>query len=379
MFCSECGQQNADDNKYCMKCGKKLVTEQTVSSLSEATVKPVTLVSQEGDQTNSSPSVDSKVHVSTELKESGTVTAMSVIGLVFGLIGMLGSFIPCLGSFAFYIALPAAIASGIGLGIAYSQNAKRTFAIVALTISLIGVVISGWQLYSIASVGQSIISESRRIGESANKQQSSPPMSIPSVSETNIPLPKAIEISSRAVWQPNGDEWERIYQVCDGSKENQIQCIASEMRKNGASGEAITFTQMMKGEVYLSSFMNKGILGIGTITAPVLNDPNVTEPIIIYEGNKILKPSEYFSKINISQAREYNDVVQKYPKVEIWPMGDLVEVQNLNNGEMSCIFSYLLLNGCRACEVAGKAIVAFDFDKKGFFKGQRLLKIEKSL
>ena len=29
-----------------------------------------------------------------ELKDSGAVTALSVIGLVFGLIGMLGSFIP---------------------------------------------------------------------------------------------------------------------------------------------------------------------------------------------------------------------------------------------------------------------------------------------
>jgi hypothetical protein len=40
-----------------------------------------------------------------ELKDSGTVTAMSVVGFVFGLIGMLGSFIPCIGSLAFYIGI----------------------------------------------------------------------------------------------------------------------------------------------------------------------------------------------------------------------------------------------------------------------------------
>jgi hypothetical protein len=90
-----------------------------------------------------------------DLKESGAVTALSVIGLVFGLIGMLGSFIPCLGALAFYISIPAAIVSGIALGIAYSQKAKKTFAIVALTISLIGVVISGWQAFSITSLGNS--------------------------------------------------------------------------------------------------------------------------------------------------------------------------------------------------------------------------------
>jgi len=88
-----------------------------------------------------------------ELKDSGTVTALSVTGFVFGLIGMLGSFIPCIGSLAFYIGIPAAVISGIALGIAYSQNAKRTFAIVAVTISLIGVIISGWQYFTIISAG----------------------------------------------------------------------------------------------------------------------------------------------------------------------------------------------------------------------------------
>lgn len=97
------------------------------------------------------------------LKESGTVTALSVVGFVFGIIGMLGSFIPCIGSLAFYIGIPAAVISAIGLGVAYSQNAKRTFAIVALTISLIGVVISGIQYFSIVSAGEKARQEIQRM------------------------------------------------------------------------------------------------------------------------------------------------------------------------------------------------------------------------
>ena len=89
-----------------------------------------------------------------ELKESGIVTALSVVGLVFGMIGMFGSFIPCIGALAFFIGIPAALVSGIALWIAYVQKAKSTFAIVALTISLIGVVISGWQYFSITSAGE---------------------------------------------------------------------------------------------------------------------------------------------------------------------------------------------------------------------------------
>lgn len=93
-------------------------------------------------------------HVSTELKDSGTVTAMSVVGFVFGLLGMLGSFIPFIGSSAFYVGILAAIISAIALGIAPSQNAKKIFAVVAFTISLVGVVISGWQYFGSTSIGR---------------------------------------------------------------------------------------------------------------------------------------------------------------------------------------------------------------------------------
>lgn len=89
-----------------------------------------------------------------ELKDSGIVTALSVVGFVFGLIGMLCSFIPLLGSLAFFIGIPAGVISGIALAIAYSQNAKRTFSIVALTISLIGVAVSGFQYFTIISAGE---------------------------------------------------------------------------------------------------------------------------------------------------------------------------------------------------------------------------------
>ncbi|MBN1932298.1 MAG: hypothetical protein JW786_11890 [Desulfobacterales bacterium] len=90
-----------------------------------------------------------------ELKDSGTVTALAVVGFVFGLIGMLGSFIPCIGSLAFYISIPSSILSGIALMIANSQKAKKTFAVVALTIGLIGTVVSGYQYFSIISAGES--------------------------------------------------------------------------------------------------------------------------------------------------------------------------------------------------------------------------------
>ena len=153
MFCSECGEKNEADANFCTNCGKKFLPAKTAPSSSAEQSS-----SAETSSTSAAPT-----YVHTELKDSGTVTAMSVIGFVFGLIGMMGSFIPCIGSLAFYIGIPAALVSAIALGIAYSQNAKKTFAVVAVTISLIGVVISGWQYFSIVSAGKNAERELKKM------------------------------------------------------------------------------------------------------------------------------------------------------------------------------------------------------------------------
>ena len=83
-------------------------------------------------------------------EQSTAVTALSVISLVFGIIGMLASFIPCFGAFALFIAIPAAIAGGAAFFIASSKKTPKGLAVSALTISLIGVVISGFQYMALA-------------------------------------------------------------------------------------------------------------------------------------------------------------------------------------------------------------------------------------
>lgn len=84
-------------------------------------------------------------------KGTGLVTALSTVGMVFGVIGMLGSFIPCFGAMAFYISLPATIISGVGAWLAYNNRISIGLPIAAVTISAIGLIISGLQIMSLSS------------------------------------------------------------------------------------------------------------------------------------------------------------------------------------------------------------------------------------
>lgn len=87
-------------------------------------------------------------------KNAGLVTALATLGMVFGAIGMLGSFIPCFGALAFYISLPATIISGVGAWLAYKDRIAIGFPIAATTISAIGLIISGLQIMSLSSVSR---------------------------------------------------------------------------------------------------------------------------------------------------------------------------------------------------------------------------------
>ena len=129
IFCSACGHKNEGGANFCAKCGKQI--KSTVTTQATAPPPPPT-----------SPTPEGSVQ-----KQSGIVTAISVVGLVFGLVGMLGSFIPIIGLFTIKICIGAAIVSGIAVMGAFSQNASRTFPIVALTISLIGIGMWYFQMY----------------------------------------------------------------------------------------------------------------------------------------------------------------------------------------------------------------------------------------
>ncbi len=103
-----------------------------------------------------------------ENTQSPVVTIFSVISIVFGIIGMLGSFIPCFGIFALIVAIPATISGAIAIYVAKKKNTAMTFAIAATVIAGIGLAISGFQLFAMAGASASM---SKSMIEAAEKNR----------------------------------------------------------------------------------------------------------------------------------------------------------------------------------------------------------------
>ncbi len=186
---------------------------------------------------------------------------------------------------------------------------------------------------------------------------------------TNTAQELSMHISPKCVWSPQNDEWENITEIC----ENNLDCIASRMREEGATLEAINFTRLMEGGVYLSSFQEMGKVDLAEITSPLFNDPNVTSYIFV-NGSPAIQRLD-ISSIDIQKDRSYRRLINRFPNIELWPMHQFVKMNKTSRGGQSFIFSFMLLNGCRGCEIAGSAEISFDFDERGQFVRSRLIQL----
>ena len=89
-------------------------------------------------------------YVVTQRPESGTVTALAVVSIIFGTIGLLGSFIPCLGAFAIWIAVPSALCGAGATYLAKTKGCSIGLPVAAFIVSILGVVISSVQILAIS-------------------------------------------------------------------------------------------------------------------------------------------------------------------------------------------------------------------------------------
>jgi len=214
-------------------------------------------------------------------------------------------------------------------------------------------------------------------GNSGSASNSQPP----DTTQTNTTK----KIGPQAAWNPPGGEWtwREIHEKCQRkSGSHDVSCIESMMREMGASVEAIKFTKMMwsreksnSDAVYMSEFREMGRVDLAQITAPIWNDPDTTEFILVNGAPEIVQLWDSVKNTDITKDGIYPSLVKRFPKIEMWIAHEFVGMQQLQQKGQRFVFSFTLLNGCHACELSGKAEIAFDFDSSGKFLGTKLVRL----
>jgi len=194
--------------------------------------------------------------------------------------------------------------------------------------------------------------------------------------------PSAGKVGASAVWQMSPSFLSSARATCDtagGSPSSYADCFINQMRKAGASADAVAFARSLHqtsgGDVGIMTGFNKvGPVDVGWITYPLRANTNYgllflngTPGIVNAEDLKLL------DRAGMQQSGQYQDLQGQFPKVGLWP-GDRdgttwPNSQSGPNNGIQFVLSYPLRNGCQACAHAGFALFTWNFDAGGKFLG----------
>jgi len=94
---------------------------------------------------------------------------MGVASLVLGIVGLVFSFIPCLGSWGIFLTVPGVILGAVGLASAAKKNAPKGLAIAGLVCSIIGSAIAGYQWYVLHKASDAITEFGTEFGKAMDE------------------------------------------------------------------------------------------------------------------------------------------------------------------------------------------------------------------
>ncbi len=182
-----------------------------------------------------------------------------------------------------------------------------------------------------------------------------------------------------AVWKPTDQVLRHIAERCysGASGSDQTECTTSQMKAANARPQAIAATRLLRGGEYVTGFRETGRVDVLTVSEFVYNSPELSNQDLLVNGDpRIFAPCRLAGQIDIRQAAEYRELSKRFPKME--PMGpcNFRTILPLPNNGQRFVFGFTLLNGCRACELAGAANIAFDFDGSGKYTGLKVMNLQ---
>jgi predicted secreted protein len=189
------------------------------------------------------------------------------------------------------------------------------------------------------------------------------------------------KITGKAIWEPGMEMIHALHDSCDNLTYSSFnKCLLEQMKKSGASQEAIEFAKMIDSGGFMRGFKDAGKVDIAYAVYPFRANENQVCFLINGSPDIIDVDSyDYISKVILKKNKIYKQIANKYPHVSIFPGDrngtDYPVVREQPGGGQQFIFNYRLQDGCHACKLIGFANLGFNFDKDGKFSALNVINI----
>lgn len=191
-------------------------------------------------------------------------------------------------------------------------------------------------------------------------------------------------VTASAAWNPSAAALQQVRLSCTNLSFPELgECFARNMRRAGASADAVTFTRSIGNEGYLHVFVPAGRVDMAFVTYPFR--ANTNEACLLVNGEPTHIDVDNLPDLpqaTMKHSGAFQKLAAAYPHVSLWP-GDRSDRRSVvagstPDGGQRFIAEYKLLNGCHACALVGTARFAYDFDGKGKLTGVRFIGIKPS-
>ena len=207
--------------------------------------------------------------------------------------------------------------------------------------------------------------------------------------------PSSGQFGSSAIWHPGADFLTAAHAACDNAPQPPVlaECFISQMAKAGAPQDAVKFTRELytsNGQVgIMGAFKVFGPIGLAWVVYPLRTNDN--DGLLLLNGDpKFLDPDDMqkLDKTALQHDPLFLGWKKTAAKLDVWPgerSGGEAQIRfarvwaGAKPGEQRFLFSYPLIDGCRACARSGFANYWWDFDAKGKFQGTKLLSVTRGV
>lgn len=165
---------------------------------------------------------------------------------------------------------------------------------------------------------------------------------------------------------------QKVAPVCKTTASmDRVECLRSRMKKTPQCTQSLAFLNLTNGTIKKIKHERH----VDVVYAEVAAADHSDDFFMVGHAGEFVPLTE---QIDIKTTPGYQMAVAHFPAVTLWTMtttSHFPKSVHLKNGGERLVFKQQLTNQCRACERAGVAEVAYDFDATGKFMGAKALRL----